>query len=68
MSHRWEKTGERSKPPFEAGRVVWRCARCGEEVREEDGKSPDPDMVFWRGVGSEVDECDDMVVLSVMSG
>lgn len=66
MSHIWVKEGP---GVWQAGNHVkhsWRCSRCGESISTQDDEVPDPEEVFWRGVASEVDTCDDLVVLHVM--
>jgi len=69
VSHAWRVFGREDASPRSARKpkVEWKCDRCGATAQEDEGTEPDPDMVFWRGVASETDDCDDMVALGVMS-
>ena len=64
MPHEWkiDETIRRSD-----GKIPYTCWKCLCMIaRGPHEGAPDPDEVFWRGVKSEVDTCEDMQVLHVM--
>lgn len=66
MSHEWATNGKTVLDPHPEGppdvRVEWLCEVCGASVLEKRMHVPDPDTVFWKGVASEVETCEEMLV------
>ncbi len=44
----------------------WRCSRCDESILVAEGYAPDPEEMYWTGMGEDTPTCEESIALTVM--